>query len=257
MFKRAIPVFMLLCLLGSSCIFGGSPTRAADELSELANKVETATYAAVYRFSFTRQNAPGQATRMEITQQPPTTVRKLDESTAPAEGKPVTLTSWYIHNPRIEQGDPPVVREGGDFACNEYAGTGIRCQSSPIARTTFGSQKLDVFFDAPRRPGAFASVRKGTRPIRYQGQKGTCFEAVPVAPSPRAGSPEPAEQRYRYELCYADDGVLLSGSRSALDDGAAAADAESFVEATSVSRVVEASELRLPGKVVDVDDLPQ
>jgi hypothetical protein len=77
-----------------------------------------------------------------------------------------------------------------------------------------------------------------------------------VAPSPDAGSAEPTDERFRYELCYAEDGILLRGKRTTLANEGSAANAESFVEVLSISRVVEPRELRLPGEVVDPADLP-
>jgi hypothetical protein len=242
--RRLLVVPLAFLLLATSCVFGGSKSGAADELEALAARVETATYAAVYRFAFTRQFAPGITTRMEITQDPPVTVRKVDTTTKPATGKAVTLTTWYIHN------------AGGNYVCNRYAQVGTRCSKTALARTSFGSEKLDVFFDAPRTAGSFGSVRKGSRPERIQGHQGTCFEAVPAAPSPEAASSEPTDERFRFELCYSEDGILLRGKRTTLDDSGAAANAESFVEIISLSRVVEPRELRLPGEIVEPGDLP-
>ena len=242
--KRISAAALLLALLGVSCIFGSSPSEGTDELTTLASKVDTATYAAVYRFAFTRQFAPGVTTRMEVTQQPPVTVRKVETTTKPADGKAVTITVWYVHN------------ADGDFVCPKNDAGTILCQKNPIARSSFGSEKLDVFFDTPRTKDAFASVRKASTKERIQGQQATCFEAVPAPPSPEPPSPEPTDERFRYELCYAEDGILLRGKRTTLDDSGSAANAESFVEALSVSRVVEARELRLPGPVVDPEDAP-
>ena len=46
---------MAVCALSASCSIGGSSNGGADALQALAKKVDTATYAAVYRFAFTRQ----------------------------------------------------------------------------------------------------------------------------------------------------------------------------------------------------------
>jgi hypothetical protein len=239
---RFVP--LVFAVVATSCVFGGSPSGGGTELRELASKVDTATYAAVYRFAFTRQFAPGITTRIEITQDPPATVRKVDTTTKPAAGKAVSLTTWYVHN------------EQGDYVCNRYAEVGIRCSKTALARTSFGSEKLDLFFDTPRQEDSFASVRKASRTERIKGQQATCFETVPAPPSPEAVSPEPTDERFRYELCYAEDGILLRGKRTTLDDSGAAANAESFVEIISLSRVVDPRELRLPGEVVAPDDLP-
>lgn len=231
-----------LFIVGSGCVLRSSPRGGADELTELASKASEATYAAVYRFNFTRQPAPGVSTRLEIVQEPPSSVRKVESTTKREDGKPVSLAHWFVHN------------EKGDFACNEFEQTEVRCTRNPVARTTFASAKLDVFFDTPREQGAFASVRKAARTVRIRGHQGTCFEAVPAPPSPVPPSPE-ALDRFRYELCYGEDGVLLRGRRTTLDEGGSADNAESFVEVASLSRVVEPRELRLPGPVVEPGDL--
>jgi hypothetical protein len=250
--RTAFRVGLALTLLSSSCIFGSSPRGAADELTQLAEKVSEATYAAVYRFNFTRQPAPGVATRLEIVQRPPTTVRKVESSTKREDGKTVAVKAWYVHNNQ------------GDFACNEYEEVGVRCQRNPVARATFGSAKLDIFFDTPRTSQAFSEVVKDARTVRIGGHQATCFEGIPASPSPSrslapsgsaAASPAATAERYRYELCYASDGILLRGRRTTLDDGGPASNAESFVEVASLSRVVEPSELELPGPVVDPGDL--
>jgi hypothetical protein len=241
--KRTFGAALALFVLSTGCIFGSSPRGAADELTALAGKVTEATYAAVYRFNFTRQPAPGVATKLEIAQQPPVNVRRVESTTKREDGKTVTLSAWYINN------------ADGSFACNEYPKVGIRCQTDPVNRTTFGSAKLNVFFDSPREENAFSSVRKDARPVRIAGHQATCFEAVPVSPSAAPASPVSATDRFRYELCYAEDGILLRGRRTTLDDGGAADNAESFVEVASLSRVVEPSDLRMPGPVVGPDDL--
>jgi hypothetical protein len=240
---RRLAAVLVCGFVLSSCGLGGSSGDGVDEMLALAKKVDTATYAAVYRFAFTRQFAPGITTRMEVTQDPPVNIRKVETTTKPADGKEITLTKWLAHN------------EDGDFVCNRYGDAGVRCTETALARTSFGTESLDVFFDTPREEGAFSTVRKASRTERIQGQQGTCFEAVPVAPSPEAATAEPTE-RFRYEFCYAEDGILLRGKRTTLDDTGSAANAESFVEVMSVSRVVEPRELRLPGEVVDPADLP-
>jgi hypothetical protein len=248
--KRLLPAVLALVFIATGCIFGDGPRGAADELAELASSASEATYAAVYRFNFTRQPAPGVSTRLEIVQQPPVSLRKVRSTTKRSDGKAVDVVYWLVE------------RADGEYACNEFEGVGTRCQKNPVARSTFGSAKIDPFFDAPKRSNAFSSVRKEGRQRRIGGQLGTCFEAVPVAPS---AAPEAAEQgasetdaasdRFRYELCYADDGILLRGRRTTLEEGVSADNAESFVEVASVSRVVEPGELRLPGPVVSPDDL--
>lgn len=243
--RRALPIVIALGVLSSSCFFRSSPTDAREEITEIANSVQEATYAAVYRFAFMRQFPPGQSTKIEVVQEPPVFVRKVTTSTRPEEGKPVSVTAWFIRN------------EDGEFVCDEYEKVGVRCQKDPIASATFGTASIDMFFDLPREQRAFSSVRKEPRPVRIQGQQGMCFEAVPKASSPPPSSPQPTPERFRFELCYADDGILLRGRRTTLDENGAADRSESFVEVQSISRVVEPAELRLPGPVVSAADLPR
>lgn len=251
--KRHLAAATALLVVSTGCFLRDSPQGPARELADLARKGSEATYAAVYRFNFTRQPAPGVSTRLEIVQQPPVTLRKVESKTKKADGKTVGLAYWFVRN------------TDGDFACNEFPKTGVRCQADPVIRTTFASAKLDVFFDTPRDDGAFSQVAKAARRVRISGHQGTCFEAVPAAlpgptaregASPDAATASPAAaDRFRYELCYAEDGILLRGRRTTLDEGGAADNAESFVEIASLSRVVEPRELRLPGAVVDPEDL--
>jgi hypothetical protein len=244
--KRA-SLLLLAPLLLSSCMFikGSSGKGGAEELTAIAGKVKETTYAAGYKFGFTGPLAPAVRTRMEIVQDPPNSLRRLDTTTPVKEGKPATVTSWYVHNMK------------GNFACDDYAQRGVRCIADPVANGTFGTQNLDQFFDTPREANAFASVRKSGRPIRIHGERATCFEAVPAAPSPvPVTSPQPqiTPERFRYELCYADDGILLRGRRTILEEGGTG-EREAVVEVTSISRVVEAQELKLPGPVANPEDL--
>lgn len=232
--------------LATSCVFGNSPQGASEELPRLAERVTGATYAAIYRYRLTGPLAPSVRTRLEIAQDPPVSARKLETATPDAEGKLVSLRSWQVRN------------ADGDFACTDYEAVGVRCVANPIARGTFGSAQLDEFFDTPRQSDAFSSVRKATRRFRIAGEQGTCFEAVPVAPTqPPITSPQPVvtPERFRYELCYADDGILLRGRRTILEDVDGGQQREAVVEAVSISRVVEPRELRLPGPVVSAEDL--
>lgn len=252
--RRVASVALVLAFAAMSCVFGDSPRGAADEMAALASKVETATYAAVYRFNFVRQPAPGISTHLEIVQQPPVQVRKVRSETKREDGETVDLTYWLVAN------------ADGDFVCNGFEDVGVRCTPNPVAQTVFGSAKLDPFFDAPLEPSAFSSVRKESRQRRISGEPATCFEAVPApdptatpAPSPVGdGTPAPTTvvptERFRYELCYAVDGILLLGRRTSLDE-AEASNAESFVELSSLSRVVEPGDLRMPGPIADPDDL--
>jgi hypothetical protein len=239
---------LLVPLLSSSCFLRDSPQGAADELAAMSEKVTDATYAAIYRFGVTGQLAGAVTTRMEIVQDPPVSVRKLDTTTKPEEGEAITLTSWFVRN------------ADGDFACTQYQDVGVRCLADPIASGTFGNAQLDAFFDTPHQSSSFTSVRKTSRPVRIQGEQGTCYEAVPAPPSDDAVAtlqPTLASERFRFELCYAEDGILLRGRRTNLAEASGDTSAGSLVELVSLSRVVEPRELRLPGQVVEPDAVRQ
>lgn len=236
----------LALAVASSCVFGGSPQAAADELVDAAEGVTEATYAAIYRYQLTGPLAPAVRTRLEIVQDPPVSLRKLETATPDEAGNLVSVRSWQVRN------------EQGDFACTDYEKLGVRCVRNPIVGSTFGQAQIDEFFDTPRKDDAFSTVRRSTRRFRILGEQGTCFEAIPVTPTaPPVRSPQPVAtpERFRYELCYADDGILLRGRRSVLEDVESGSQREVVVEAVSISRVVEPDELRLPGPVADPQDL--
>lgn len=243
---RLIP--LLAWLVASACLFRSSPEGAAGELNELANAGAETTYAATYRFLITGPLAEGRTTRMELVQDPPTSIRKLEVFTNNAEGEPIATRSWQARN------------EDGNFVCSEFGEMGIRCQSNPLASGTFGNAQLDEFFDSPRRTDAYESVAKASRTVRVAGQVGTCFEAVPVPPSPPpVTSPQPAfvPERFRVELCYSDDGILLRGRKTIQGEVPENIEdrRETVVEAVSVSRVVPRQELRLPGPMATTGEL--
>jgi len=244
--RRLLVAALVTLTLGTSCIFGDSPQGASEELADLAAGVTKTEYAAIYRYQLTGPLAPSLRTRLEIIQKPPVSVRKYETSTPDESGKLVSLRSWQVHNAQ------------GDYACTDYEKLGVRCVANPIASGTFGQAQIDEFFDTPRTDEAFSSVRKSTRRFRILGEQGTCFEAVPAAPTePPITSPQPViiPERFRYELCFAEDGILLRGRRTILEDVEGGRQREVLVEAVSISRVVEPDELRLPGPVATAEDV--
>lgn len=244
--RRLVAVAVVTTAFATSCVFGGATRGAAEELVDVAERAAKATYAAIYRYQLTGPLAPAVRTRLEIVQDPPVSVRKLETATPDSEGKLVSLRSWQVHNER------------GDYSCTDYVGLGVRCVANPIAGGTFGSAQIDEFFDIPSRGAAFSSVVKSSRRSRIHNEQGTCFEAVPVPPTEApVASPQPVAtpERFRYELCYADDGILLRGRRTILEDVEGGRQREVIVEAVSISRVVEPDELRLPGPIVSAEDL--
>ncbi len=240
--KRAVAIaFVFVC---SACIFkNASPSGG---LSEFANKTGKLSYLAIYNFGVTGQLAGGVSTRLEVAQNTTSSLRRLDTTTRPANGKPITITSWFASNP------------SGHFACAQYGGA-TKCTADPVAAGSFGDAQVDGFFDLPKDTESFDSVHKSTRPVRIRGEKGTCFEAVPVTPSDepaRTVQPTLPTERFHYEFCYADDGILLRGRRTNLSEVEAGGQTHDLVlEVVSINRVVQPSDVRLPGPVVHPEDL--
>ncbi|MGH7858567.1 MAG: hypothetical protein ACREQY_14685, partial [Candidatus Binatia bacterium] len=192
---RRAAVVALWALTASCSLFRSTEESAAAELTEIAGRMTEATFAASYRFAISGPLATGQTTRMEITQDPPASVRKLEVFTNNPEGEPIRTVSWLARTATAT------------FACAEYPELGVRCQPNPLDAGTFGSATLDAFFDTPRLPDAYESVAKARRTVRVAGQVGTCFEATPPSPTPPpVSSPQPSfvPERFRFELCYTE-----------------------------------------------------
>jgi hypothetical protein len=242
--KRFLALGFVL-LAASSCIFKGSPG-ANGNLTQFASRADKLTYEAIYSFAISGQLAGGVSARLEIAQSPPSVLRRLDTTSTPSSGKPITISSWFVSN------------ASGHYACAQYGGT-TKCSQDNVASTTFGDAQIDGFFDLPRQADSFASVRKETRPVRIHGEKGTCFEAAPAAPSePPVHSPQPTvpADRYDYQLCYSDDGILLRGRRTNLTAAEAGGASQDYVlQVISISRVVQPSDVRLPGPLVSPEEL--
>jgi hypothetical protein len=240
---------MALIALSSSCsLFQSSAEGAADDLNEFANAGAEATFLAGYQFKISGPLAEGRTTRIQIVQKSPIAIRKVEIVTKDREGNQLTTRSWLASNDK------------GSYSCTDYAEVGVRCLPNPLASGTFGNAQLDEFFDTPRKEGAYSSVVKTPRSVRIAGEVGTCFEAVPVAPTPPPiTSPQPrfVPERFRYDLCYSDDGILLRGRKTIQGEVPENVEErkETIVEALTVSRVVQPQELRLPGPVAGAEDV--
>lgn len=242
--KRIALALACFVLLGS-CVFKSSSGESGN-LTSFATRADKVAYEAIYNFAISGQLAGGVSARATIVQDPPAQLRRLDTTTRPSTGSPITVSSWFVTD------------ASGRYACANYGGA-TRCTTDDLDSTVFGDARLDIFFDAPRHPDAFASVRKATRPVRIAGEKGTCFEASPAEPSPSPSrSPQvtvPADQ-YRYDLCYSDDGILLRGRRTDLTAEQSGGQAQTYLlDVVSITRVVQPADVRLPGPVVSPDQL--
>ena len=242
---RKIAVACAGLVLLSACFFKSSSGESGN-LTSFATRADKIAYEAIYNFAISGQLAGGVSSRASIVQDPPAQLRRLDTTTRPSTGSPITVSSWFVTN------------AAGRYACADYGGA-TRCTTDDLDSTVFGDARLDAFFDAPRHSNAFASVRKATRPVRIDGEKGTCFEASPAQPTPAPSrTPQvtvPADQ-YRYELCYSDDGILLRGRRTDLTAEEAGGQAQDYLlDVVSITRVVQPSDVRLPGPIVSPGEL--
>jgi hypothetical protein len=244
---RTLALVALLALTASCSLFQSSEEGAADDLNEFANAGSEAAFVVSYQFRISGPLAEGRTTRIQIVQKPPISIRKIEIVTNDSKGKPTTTRSWLART------------EKGNYSCTDYT-VGVRCLSDPLASGTFGNAVLDEFFDTPRKDAVYSSVVKTPRSVRIAGEVGTCFEAVPVAPTaPPITSPQPkfTPERFRFDLCYSDDGILLRGRRTIQGEVPENVDErkEATVEALTVSRVVQDQELRLPGPVAGSQDV--
>jgi len=242
--KRVIALAVALTAL-SSCFFKNTPG-ASGSLQTFATRADKLAYEAIYNFGITGQLAGGVSTRLEIAQSPPAVLRRLDTTSRPSLGSPITISSWFVSN------------ASGHYACAQYGGA-TRCTPDNVASSTFGDAQVDGFFDLARQPDGFDSVRRETSPVRIQGERGTCFEGAPVTPSAspvRNAQATLPPERFHYELCYSDDGILLRGRRTNLAEVEAGGTSQDYVlEVVSITRVVQPADVQLPGPLVNPEDL--
>jgi hypothetical protein len=227
---------LLIIVAATGCGRGARPpataSAASDELTSLANSGAKVTYAATYRYTTSGLLTPGLSTRMQIVQRPPTSVRKLETSTAAASGRAITVRSWQATD------------QNGSYSCTEYPAIGVRCLANALPPATFQSAQLDEFFDTPRHPGTFGSVARASGRARIAGLVASCFETQ---------SAQNSAERLQYELCYSSDGILLRGRRTIAGPVPSGADTrhEAVVEAVSVTHNVVSADIRLPGPITD------
>jgi hypothetical protein len=238
--KRLASAAVAIALAAAGCSHvrpSSAPIGAASELTQLADTGAKTIYRATYRYSTAGPLVPGVATRMQIVQRPPSSIRKLETSTPGANGGTVTVRTWQTTDARAS------------YSCTDYAEVGVRCLPNALPPATFHSAQLDELFDAPRRSGFFGNVARAGARARIAGQVATCFEGRPVVGADSA----------RYELCYTADGILLRARRTLNASVSSGVDArrEALVEAIAITHGVKATDLRLPGPITDPRDLRQ
>lgn len=237
---------IVLVALATACS-GGDEGAAAEELMTLATASDQLTYSVVYGFSLSGPLAEAVTTAMEIRQAPPATYRRFATTTLSDDDERVTNTQWFIQ------------RSDGDYVCFAAGDDDVTCQASPTPPAgLFGYAPVDEVFDAARRADGFASVeRAGDRTVA--GEQARCFatQAHPIEVTP-GPTPEPrfSVTRYGYEICYTPDGILVYAQQEIVLDEADELPEErreSVLEARSISRTVDPSDLELPGPVADGD----
>lgn len=249
--RRAILVVAAVLAVGASCSSGKSASKEdlgtgpEKELVTLAREGDAANVKVVYTYSISGPLAGSVKTTITVVQRPPDVLRKIETTTRTPADKEVTVGRWSI-------------RKGKDFYnCTTY-GQEVSCIPSTEPPVTYGYQQLDEAAELVRSAGGFTTVRKtGTQMIA--GEKATCFDARPrPATPPPVTSPQPrfTPTKFRFELCYASDGVLLKLKRSVAEPvPSGSTGTESTLEATSVTRKVSRSELELPGPVRSPQEL--
>lgn len=244
---RLAAAALALACAAAGCIFGGGNGDASGDLKELGDLGLAATYRATYRFDVAGPLAPAVTTVLKIAHDPPRSLRELRTTTPGADETPVTVEQWQAQGPN------------GTFSCTRYDDVGVRCLKNPLLASTFGSARVDEFFDLARTEDAFETVER-TGDERIAGIRAECFTATPHDPTaPPIRSPQPrfTPERFTFELCYAPDGVLLRGRKTI--EGPVPTNLEdrrvTSVEALTVSSAVRPADLALPGPVVDPEDV--
>lgn len=243
--RRWIAMTLAALALASGCS-GADETAASEELVALATAADTLTYSVVYRFRVLGQLEPAVTTAMEIRQDPPTTYRRFATTTLGSSDERITNTQWFIQRP------------DGDFVCFSSGDDDVTCRASPVPPAgLFGYAPVDEVFAAARRTDGFASVERADERT-VAGEQAQCFgtQSHPVEATPDDRTPAPRFQPegYRYEVCYSADGILVYASQEIVIPEEAELPEErrrSVLEARSVSRSVDPSDLELPGSVTE------
>lgn len=258
--RRLAAAALALLLVGSACIFGGddaedgqAPTEAAVRLAELATAADDLAYEAAYRYVLSGPLAEGISYELRIAQSPPVSLRMVESTTSTAEGGEQTVRQWLVQS------------ADANYACSRYS-VGIRCVRTGRPVGLFDLTQVDETFAKARTPGGFEEVEELENET-IAGERGACFRAVPEPETaPAEGTPQPrfTPTRFVVELCYTADGVLLRARRTVtggVDEDAEEIEVpedleeegrtEALLEATEVSREVDASDVELPGPIVD------
>lgn len=244
--RRLVALAAAVGLVATACPGGDEPPEPAEQLTRLAYDADDLAYAASYRYTLTGDLAEAVDTTMEIVQEPPTVVRKIATTTNTAEGESISIPQWLIQ------------RDDESYACTRYESEGIRCVDTPGTPGMFGFARVDEIFDLTRDPDGFAAV-ESSEGQQIAGEQATCFAARNhTATPPPEQSPEIFTPRaFRFELCYASDGILLRARRVVAEEVPPELEGrqESVLEATSVRRSFTPEELELPDAVAEVAQL--
>ncbi|HVL81468.1 MAG TPA: hypothetical protein VM840_07755 [Actinomycetota bacterium] len=258
---RRLALVLVLALAAAGCRGDdegpGGGDDAAAALTEIAQKAEPLTYKATYRFQLRGPLAEGSETKLEIVQRPPESLRLFQTTTADADGKTFTESTWIVSKLADAQEPTSPLTFYSCWAGDRTTRGQVRCHEAPPTGM-FGRRQIDEVFEFVRRPReSFESVESlGSQSIA--GEEAACFEAVHQAEPPDpAVSPAPFDpRRHKLQLCYSTDGILLRMHRS-IDEPVPTGlgYVEQVLEATSVSRTVEDGEIELPGEVRTSSDL--
>jgi hypothetical protein len=237
----------MLLSVASACASGGGTRLSgpARELRATSSLAARKTYKVDYRYTISGSLQAAADTTIRVVQRPPDRLRRIETTTKDPRGNERTVASWSIR------------RRADFFTCASY-GDDVNCLPSPGPSGAFGYSQLDEVAELLADPRSFASVAR-VSDATIVGERASCFQATPHTQSPPpATSPQPrfVPTRFRFELCFARDGILVKIVRritGPIPTGVQGT--EIVLQATSVSRSVRASDVALPGPVRNPRDL--
>ena len=256
--RALLAILAVVALAGAGCRGDGDTPadEAAVRLQEIATSADTLTYKASYLYEQRGSARTGVETKLEIVQRPPESLRKIQTTTAGPNDETYTETSWLIS--KLPDG-PSEGAEPEFFTCfaGDFTTKGeVRCvEVAPPGM--FNRRDVNEIFEFVREPAKSFSRVEAVDGEEIAGEDATCFQAMheakmPPIPSPAAGA-SPAlfnPSVFRFHLCYSSDGVLLRAIRRIAEPVPSGQGTnEAVLEATSVSRSVRPSEIRLPGEL--------
>lgn len=231
---------VLLAIL-VACSRGGDDDSGPElSLVKLVQSSDSLSYKATYTYTLLGPLEHAVETTMTRVKRPPDDVRRIEVTTHTKSGEPITVVSWMAR-----KGDRV-------YSCAQYPE--VRCKPTQ-ASGVFGFAQIDQVFSAARTRGGFATVKNGAAKV-IAGEQATCYEAESRAPGSRTPEPEVTPRydpnRFRIEICYTHDGILLRIHQRAVGPvPTGSTRLESVFEAIAITRSVRPDDVALPAAVGD------